>query len=98
MWWPSVVLSVQCARDGRSQQLDEVTDVVEVLETDHRSLNRIATVAAGDAVGEGMELGDQLAVGDRVPRCAVRCDDAGVMHAAVAGGHREVGAEPFGER
>jgi hypothetical protein len=26
------------------------------------------------------------------------CDDPDLMHAAVAGGHREVGAEPFGER
>ena len=58
----------------------------------------VGTVAAGDAVGQGVEFGDQLVVGDRVPRRAVWRDDADLMDVAVAGGHGEVGAEPFGQR
>ena len=93
-----MVLSVQCAGDRCGQQIDEVVDVVEVLETDHRSFDGVGAVAAGDAVGQGVKLGDDLVVGHRIPRRTVWRDDADLMHVAVAGGHREIGAEPFGDR
>ena len=52
----------------------------------------VGTVACGDPVGQRVELGDELVVGDRVGGCAVRLVDADAMHLAVIGGDGEVGA------
>src|ERR1700739_4509881 len=87
------VLSVQCTRDGGGEQIDQVVGVIEILEANHRPLDRLGPVAAGYPVGERMELRDQFVVGDRVRGGTVRLVHTGVVHGAVAGGHRNIGAE-----
>ena len=66
------VLSVQCARDGRGEQIDQVVDVVEVLETRRSPARSPRRVPAGHPVGQRMELRDQFVVGDRIGGCAMR--------------------------
>ncbi len=66
------VPSVQCAGDGGGQQIDQIGDVVEVVEAEHRSFDRLGAVAVGDPVGERVELRDELVVGDGIAGRAVR--------------------------
>ena len=84
--------------DRRGQQIDQVADVVEVFESDHRAFDRGGAVAVGDAVGQGVEFCDQFVVGDGIPGRPVRRDDPGVMDLAVVRGDGQVGAEPLGQR
>src|ERR1700758_886541 len=91
------VLSVQCARDGAGEQIYQIFDVVEVVEIDHRALDRFGAGVAGDPVGERVELRDEFVIGDRIGGRPVWLDDSGVVHGAVPGGHCEVGAEPLAD-
>ena len=49
-------VSVQRARDGRGEQVDQVVDVVKVFEADDRTLDRLGASAIGDAVGQRVKL------------------------------------------
>src|SRR5208283_725439 len=60
------VPSVQCAGDGRRQQIDQIVDVVELVEADHCPLDCFGAPAVGDPVGERVKLRDEFVVGDGV--------------------------------
>src|ERR1700733_10407962 len=66
------VLSVQCARDGGREQINQVVDIVEIVQTNNCSFDRIGAPATGDPVGQGMELRDEFRIGDRIGGRAVR--------------------------
>src|SRR5262249_6985266 len=85
------VPSIQCARDGVGEQIYQWFGVVEVVQTDDSPLDRFGAHAAGDPVGERVELRDEFVVGNRVGGRAVRLNDAGVVHGAITCGHCDVG-------